>query len=59
MSITILNGESQWRGYRALQEPPAPLPGTPWGGPAPTMPSALAQAALEGDLAAKVQAAGQ
>ena len=37
---------TQWRGYRPPQEPPAPLPGT-WGDPAP-MPSALAQAALEG-----------
>jgi hypothetical protein len=47
--------ESQWRGYRAPPEAPTPLPGT-WGGPASTVPSALAQAALEGDLAAKVQA---
>jgi hypothetical protein len=46
--------ESQWRGYRAPQEAPAPLPGT-WGEPAPML-SAVAQAALEGDLAAKVQA---
>jgi hypothetical protein len=38
--------ESQWRGYRAPQEPPAPEPGT-WGEPT-RMPSALAQAALEG-----------
>ena len=38
--------ESQWRGYRPPQEPPAPAPGT-WGEP-PPMPSALAQAALEG-----------
>ena len=37
--------ESQWRGYRPPQEPPAPAPGT-WGDPAP-MPSVLAQAALE------------
>jgi hypothetical protein len=38
---------TQWRGYRAPQEPPAaPLPGT-WGDPTP-MPSLLAQAALEG-----------
>ena len=44
--------ESQWRGYRPPQEPPAPLPGT-WGDP-PPLPSALAQAALEGDLAGKV-----
>ena len=35
--------ESQWRGYRPPQEPPAPAPGT-WGEPAP-MPSVLAQAA--------------
>ena len=34
------------------QEPPAPLPGM-WGDP-PSLPSALAQAALEGDLAGKV-----
>jgi hypothetical protein len=46
--------ESQWRGYRPPQEPPGPAPGT-WGEPAPML-SALAQAALEGDLAAKVQA---
>jgi hypothetical protein len=46
--------ESQWRGYRAPPErPAAPWPGT-WGEPAP-MPSALAQAALEGDPAAKAQ----
>ena len=44
--------ESQWRGYRPPAEPPAPLAGT-WGDP-PSMPSALAQAALEGDLAGKV-----
>jgi hypothetical protein len=42
--------ESQWRGYRPPQAPPAPLPGT-WG-----VLSALAQAALEGELAGKVQA---
>lgn len=43
--------ESQWRGYRAPQEPPAPAPGT-WGDPTP-LPSALAQAAAEtGDLQA-------
>jgi hypothetical protein len=48
--------ESQWRGYRPPQEPPGPAPGT-WGEPAPML-SALAQAALEGDLAAKVQALG-
>jgi hypothetical protein len=47
--------ESQWRGYRPPQEPPRPAPGT-WGGPAPVVLSALAQAALEDDLAAKVQA---
>jgi hypothetical protein len=46
--------ESQWRGYRAPQEPPAPAAGT-WGDPSPML-SAVAQAALEGDLAAKVQA---
>ena len=44
--------ESQWRGYRAPQEPPAPAAGT-WGDPPPIL-SAVAQAALEGDLAAKV-----
>jgi hypothetical protein len=44
--------ETQWRGYRPPQEPPAPLPGT-WGDP-PPLPSALSLAALEGDLAAKV-----
>jgi hypothetical protein len=46
--------ETQWRGYRPPQEPPGPAPGT-WGEPAPML-SALAQAALEGDLAGKVQA---
>jgi hypothetical protein len=46
--------ETQWRGYRPPAEPPAPLPGT-WGDP-PAMLSAVAQAALEGDLAGKVQA---
>jgi hypothetical protein len=47
--------ESQWRGYRAPPEPPAaPWPGT-WGEPTP-MPSALTQAAMEGDLAGKVHA---
>jgi hypothetical protein len=46
--------ESQWHGYRPPPEPPAaPWPGT-WGEPAP-MPSALVQAALESDLAGKVQ----
>ena len=45
--------ETQWRGYRPPQEPPGPAPGT-WGEP-PPMPSAVAQAALEGDLAGKVQ----
>ena len=44
--------ESQWRGYRPPQEPPAPLQGT-WGDPPPML-SALAQAVLEGDLAGKV-----
>ena len=45
--------ESQWRGYRPPLEPPAaPWPDT-WG-EAPRMPSALAQAALESDLAGKV-----
>jgi hypothetical protein len=46
--------ESQWRGYRPPQEAPAPAAGT-WGDPAPML-SAVAQAALEGDLAGKVQA---
>jgi hypothetical protein len=46
--------ESQWRGYRPPQAPPGPAPGT-WGEPAPML-SAVAQAVLEGDLAAKVQA---
>jgi hypothetical protein len=46
--------ESQWRGYRPPQEPPGPAPGT-WGEPPPML-SAVAQAALESDLAAKVQA---
>ena len=47
--------ESQWRGYRPPQEPPGPAPGT-WGDPPPPMLSAVAQAALEGDLAGKVHA---
>jgi hypothetical protein len=46
--------ESQWRGYRPPAEPPGPAPGT-WGEPTPML-SALTQAALERDLAAKVQA---
>jgi hypothetical protein len=46
--------ESQWRGYRAPQEPLGPAPGT-WGDPPPML-SAVAQAALESDLAGKVQA---
>src|SRR5271169_2546636 len=46
--------ETQWRGYRSPQEPPGPAPGT-WGDP-PVVLSAVAQAALEGDLAGKVQA---
>jgi hypothetical protein len=46
--------ESQWRDYRAPSEPLAPLPGT-WGDPPPML-SAVAQAALESDLAGKVQA---
>jgi hypothetical protein len=45
--------ESQWRGYRPSPEPPGPAPGT-WGD-APPLSSALAQAALEADLAGKVQ----
>jgi hypothetical protein len=47
--------ESQWRGYRPPQEPPGPAPGT-WGGPVAVVPSAVALAALEADLAGKVQA---
>jgi hypothetical protein len=48
--------ESQWHGYRPSQEPPAaPWPKKTWG-PIPPTPSALAQAALEGDLAGKVHA---
>jgi hypothetical protein len=45
--------ETQWRGYRPPPEPPAA--GGPWG-PTPPTPSALVQAALEGDLTGKVQA---
>jgi hypothetical protein len=49
--------DTQWRGYRAPQEPPAPASGT-WGDP-PPMPSVLAQAALGGreggDLRSVVQ----
>jgi hypothetical protein len=45
--------ETGWRGYRPPPElPAAPWPDT-WG--APPLPSALAQAALEGDPAAKAQ----
>jgi hypothetical protein len=43
--------ESQWRGYR----PPPEAPEPEWGRP-PIMPSALVQAAMEGDLAGKVHA---
>ena len=46
--------ESGWRGYR----PPPELPATPWPetwGAIPPPPSALVQAALEGDPAAKAQ----
>jgi hypothetical protein len=43
--------ESQWRGYR----PPPEAPEPEWGH-APIMPSALVQAAMEGDLAGKVHA---
>ena len=46
--------EQETNAYAVLPEPPGPLPGT-WGEPAPML-SAVAQAALEGDLAAKVQA---
>ena len=50
-----LQPESQWRGYRAPPEPPAaPWPDT-WGAQPPPLPSALALAALEGDLAGKVR----
>jgi hypothetical protein len=48
--------QSHWRGYRPPQEPPAPAAGTPPWGDLPPMLSAVAQAALEGDLAGKVQA---
>jgi hypothetical protein len=48
--------ESQWRGYRPPAEPPGPAPET-WGGPVPPLPSAVALAALEADLAGKVQGA--
>ena len=45
--------ESQWRGYRAPQEPPAaPWPDT-WGA-TPPLPDARALAALETGLAGKV-----
>jgi hypothetical protein len=47
--------ETQWRGYRPPAEPLVPAPGT-WGGPVPPLPSAVALAALEADLAGKVQA---
>ena len=46
--------ESQWRGYRPPPEPPA-RPGRIRGEQAPPMPSALVQAALESDPAAKAQ----
>ena len=46
--------DSQWRGYRPPQEPPAPTPGT-WGEPAP-MPDAVTLATLEGDMIGKVLA---
>jgi hypothetical protein len=47
--------ESQWRGYSPPAEPPAaPWPDT-WGA-TPLLPSALAQAALEGDPTAKAHA---
>ena len=48
--------ESQWRGYRPPQEPPAPAPGT-WGEPTP-MPDAVALATLEADTMGKVLALG-
>jgi hypothetical protein len=47
--------ESQWHGYRPPAEPPGPAAGT-WGEPPPMLLSAVAQAALERDLAGKVQA---
>ena len=46
--------ESQWRGYRP--PPGAARAGAGHVGRPPPMPSAVAQAALEGDLAGKVQA---
>ena len=46
--------ESQWRGYRPPQGSPGPAAGTWWGDPPPIMLSAVAQAAVEGDLAGKV-----
>jgi hypothetical protein len=46
--------ETQWHGYRPPAEPPGPAPGT-WGDPPPVL-SAVAQAALESDLAGKVHA---
>ncbi len=50
-----LQPESQWRGYRAPQKTPeAPWPTL---GATPPLPSALAQAALEGGLAGKVHVA--
>jgi hypothetical protein len=45
--------ESQWRGCLLPQAAPGPAPGT-WGA-TPPLPSALALAALEGDLAGRVQ----
>jgi hypothetical protein len=45
--------ETGWHGYRPPAEPPGPAPGT-WGEPPPVL-SAVAQAALEDDLAGKVQ----
>ena len=46
--------ETQWRGYRPPPEPPA----APGPGATPPLPSALAQAALEGDPAVKAQVFG-
>jgi hypothetical protein len=48
--------ETQWRGYRAPEEPPVPAPGT-WGEPA-CMPDAVTLAALEADLRGQVHALG-
>jgi hypothetical protein len=46
--------ETQWRGYRPPEEQSAPYPDA-WGA-RPSLPSAVAMAALEADLVGKVQA---